>query len=254
MIREQRIEYILNELKTHNVVSVAELTRALNTSRSTIHRDLSILEEQKQLKCIRGGAAPILPQASFEPVYMARKDSNVEEKRRIAQAALDFIQENDTIILDSGTTVLELAKLLKNFKNIYLVTNDLHEAMELASNPDSTLLVLGGLLRHNHYAVNGMFAEEILKQIRADITFLSADAIDLDVGFMGFSLEELQSKRLMVAASQKTIVLCDHSKFSSIAFANIASFKDVDMIITGKEVDPHILQKLQDMDVQVLTV
>lgn len=254
MIRAQRFEYILKEIKSHGVVSVAELTQALNASRSTIHRDLYDLEEQKQLKCIRGGAVSLSPKTSYEPTYTARKDFHTEEKQRIARAALDFIQENDTIILDAGTTVLELAKLLKDFKNLYVATNDLHEAMELATNPDITLVMLGGMLRPNHYTINGVFTEDILKQIHADVTFLSVDAVDLEVGFMGFSLEELQSKRLMVKASQKTIVLCDHSKFSAIAFANICALKDVDLVITGREIDPGILKRLQEEDIKVLTV
>jgi len=254
MIRAQRFEYIMRQIKTNGVVSVAELTQALNASRSTIHRDLYDLEEQKQLKCIRGGAVSLSPKTSYEPTYTARMDFHKEEKQRIAQAALEYIQENDTVILDAGTTVLELAKLLKDYKNLYVATNDLHEAMELAPNNDITLVILGGMLRPNHYTINGVFTEDILKQIHADVTFLGVDAVDLDVGFMGFSLEELQSKRLMLKASQKKIVLCDHSKFSAIAFANICALKDVDLIITGREIDPEVLRRLQEAEVKVLTV
>lgn len=254
MIRAQRIEYIMRQLKANGVVSVAELTAALGASRSTIRRDLDHLESQKQLKCTRGGAVSLSPKTSYEPTYTARRDFYAEEKQRIAHAALNFIQENDTLILDAGTTVLELAKLLKNYKNLYVATNDLPEAMELAANPDITLLVLGGVVRPNHYTTNGVFTEDILKQIHADVTFLAVDAVDLDVGFMGFSPEELQSKRLMAKASQKTIVLCDHSKFSAIAFANICALKDVDLIITGKEIDPDVLRWLQEANIKVLTV
>jgi len=254
MIRAQRIEYIMQKLKSDGIVSVAELTAALGASRSTIHRDLDELEEQKQLKCIRGGAVSLTPKASYEPAYTLRRDFHAEEKQRIARAALEFVQENDTVILDSGTTVLELAKLLKDRSHLYVATNDIHSAMELSSNADITLMVLGGLLRANHFSMNGLFTEEMLRQIHADITFLSVDAVDLEAGFMGFSLEELQAKRLMAKASQKTIVLCDHAKFNSVAFANICAFSDVETIITGKEIDKDVLRRLRELEVKVITV
>lgn len=254
MLREQRIDYILGELKSKGVVSVSELTRVLETSRSTIHRDLDDLAAQNLLQCVRGGAVAVTPKASFEPSFKARKSRFLEEKQRIARAALQYIQDDETIILDSGTTVHELAKLLADAKNLYIATNDLHSAMALSDNPNISVIVLGGILRTSHFSLNGLFTEDILRQIHADTTFLSIDAIDFDVGPMNFSMEEIPTKRLMLQASQKTIVLCDHSKFESVAFVNICPLSQVDLIITGKEIAPQHLKRLKENNIKVLTV
>ena len=254
MIREQRIDYIMEELKKKGVVSISELTHVLGASRSTIHRDLGDLEEQHLLHCVRGGAVAAAQKASLEPTVDARKNRFLEEKQRIARAALDFIQDNETIILDSGTTVNQLAKLLAGSKNLYLATNDLHSAMDLSGNPDISVIVLGGILRTGHFALNGLFTEDILRQIHADTAFLSVDALDFNVGPMVFSMEEIPTKRLMIQSSQKSIILCDHSKFESIAFVNICAFSKIDLIITGKETAPEHLRRMEELNIKYLTV
>lgn len=253
MIREQRLGYIRQELKKKGIVSIAELTKSLNSSRSTIHRDLCDLEEEKVLKCIRGGAVSMSRQTSYEPPFGARQDLFTDEKKRIAQRAMDFVSENAMILLDSGTTVYELAKLLANGKKLNIATNDLNSAMALSTNPDVSLIVLGGSLRARYYSMNGLFTEDMIRQIHADTTFLSVDAVDLSVGLMGYSIEEISSKRLMAEAAQRTIVLCDHSKFESLAFINICPLSAVDMIITGTEASPEIISKLEEQGVTVLT-
>ena len=93
-----------------------------------------------------------------------------------------------------------------------------------------------------------------MRQIHADTTFLSIDAMDFDVGPMNFSMEEIPTKRLMLQASQRTIILCDHSKFESVAFVNICPLTQVDMIITGRETAPEHLKRLEEAGIKVLTV
>ncbi|MEA4812460.1 MAG: hypothetical protein VB108_07825 [Anaerolineaceae bacterium] len=183
-----------------------------------------------------------------------REDLFLDEKRRIAAAALSLIHETETILLDSGTTVYELSKLLLNTKNIYIATNDLKTAMLLTQNLDSELTVFGGALRKQHYSLNGYFTESIIKQIHADKVFLGVDAVDLDIGYMNFSVEEVQSKKLMIQASSQVIVLCDHSKFEKIAFINTCRFDEVDLVITGKEIKKEILKRLEEMKVNVMIV
>jgi len=254
MIREQRLSKIKDALKQTGIVSINELTESLGASRSTILRDLHDLEKNNELKCTRGGAVITKHMTSYEPPFNVRKEHFTDEKKRIVTAAMTLIQEKETLLLDSGTTVYALAQELKDAKNLYIATNDLNSAMTLAANPDISLIVLGGTLRNGHYSLNGYFTEGMLSQIHADKVFLGVDAVDLNIGFMNFSVEEIQTKRLMIQASHEVIVLCDHSKFETVAFANICSFKDVDLIITGKEIDKTILEKLQELDVRVMTV
>lgn len=254
MIREQRLEHIQQGVKEKGIVSVAELTKTLESSRSTIRRDLSDLEEQGVLRCIRGGAVGADRQSAYEPTFEMRQDLFVEEKQRIARRAMEFVCENATIFLDSGTTTYELAKLMTGRKHLYVATNDLQSATVLSKTPEISVIVLGGSLRANHYSMNGIFTEEMIRQIHADTAFLSIDAVDADIGLMGFSMEEIPSKRLMVQSAQRTVVLCDHSKFDSVAFINICPLNQVDVIITGKEANPEILSRLEEGGIVVLTV
>lgn len=254
IIREERIEIIREELKRKGVVTAKDLTKMLGVSRSTIFRDLSDMEQAKELKCIRGGAVALTSKTSYEPPFEVRKDMFFEEKKRIAAAAVSMIQENETLILDSGTTVYEVAKALVNHKKLYIATNDLQSAMALTENHNINLIVIGGTLRNSYYSLSGIFTESIITQIHADKLFLGVDAVDMDIGFMNFSVDEIKTKRLMIQSSHQVIVLCDHSKFESVAFANICHFDDVDMIITGKEIDKNVLKKLEDKGVKVLVV
>lgn len=116
MIREQRISYICSELQQKGIVSIAELTHAMQTSRSTIRRDLSDLEAQGLLKCIWGGAVSLSKQMAYEPPFNTRRDLCVDEKRRIASRAMELVVDNATILLDSGTTILRACQAARRIK------------------------------------------------------------------------------------------------------------------------------------------
>lgn len=255
MIHEERLEKIIEYLKENEFASYTDLMSFLGASRTTIRRDLLLLEKRGKLKSLRGGASAVLPKTSYEPPFKIRKDTFNDEKTRIAIAAAEMIQNNDTIILDSGTTVCQLAKQInQKFSKLYIATNDLNTAMILSDNHAIDLMVLGGNLRHDYYSLNGLFTENSLAEIHADKVFMGVDAVDLKIGLMNFSMEEVKTKRLMIKASNEVIILCDHSKFENIAFMNICSFREINMIITGREIRPDILKKLQNMNVNVKTV
>ena len=255
MIREQRIRAIQEQLERNGVVSINELIETLNVSRSTIHRDLCDLEATNELRCIRGGAVSINRKTSLEAPFEIRKDILLEEKQRIAREAARMVSRNETLLLDGGTTVCELARCLAQVEETcYIATNDLHSALELSANPNIILTVLGGLLRQQHYSLNGYFTENMIMQIHADKAFIGVDAIDIEIGCMNFSVEEVQTKRLMMQAAKKTIVLCDHSKFESVAFVNICALSAIDLIITGKEINQDVYKQLIEQKVNILTV
>lgn len=248
------MELITAEIKQHRIVSIDELTARLETSRSTICRDLEDLEMEHALKRIRGGAVALTQRTSYEPPFDVRKDFFFDEKQRIAYAAIELVQDNETLLLDSGTTVYELSKALMSKSNLYIATNDLNSAMLLSQNTDIELTVFGGALRKQHYSMNGYFTENMVRQIHADKFFLGVDAVDMNIGYMNFSVEEIQTKKLMIQASSEVIVLCDHSKFEKIAFVNICHFDEVDLVITGKEINKDILRKVEEMKINVMIV
>ena len=255
MLKAQRFEIITSELENHGIVSIDDLTKKLNTSRSTVRRDIEELEMKNALKRIHGGAVSVKESSFKEPPFQVRKDMHLDEKCRIAEAASKLIDENDTLFISGGTTVHEFAKALKAIPfSMYIATNDLMTAVELSNLSNVDLMVLGGLLRHHHFTMNGFFAEEMISKIHADKAFIGVDAVDFSLGFMNFSAEEIQPKKLMIEASREVIILCDHSKFDEVAFVNICLFKDVNTVITGKEADPKVLDRLEKTGVKVMVV
>ena len=256
MLKEMRQELICNELSKSGVVSIDKLTRQLNASRSTIRRDIYELGECNLLKPIRGGAVSLNDKpdrpVSQEPSFVERSNTYRDEKTRIAMAARKLISPNETLILAGGTTVNEFSKTLSDCNPLYVVATDLMTAMEIAAFPNIDLIVLGGSVRKKHYNMIGYFAESTISQIHADKAFIGVDAVDFKLGFMNFSSEEIAVNKLIIKASTQTIVLCDHAKFNSIALANICSFSDVDIVITGTETAPEHVAFLEEKGIKVI--
>ena len=255
MKKAERFGHIREMLMADGLVSIEQLESELKASRATIYRDLKELEESHELKCTRGGAVSVSRRTNQELSYAKKVDLFQEEKIRIAREAIKQIHPRDTIILDSGTTVFELAKLVAEREDeLYVTTNDILTARRLAKNNHISLTVLGGLLRKDHFSLNGYFTESMISQMHADTAFIGADAIDLGIGFMNFSVEEIQTKKLMLKASRKRIFLCDHTKFDITAFVNICPFTDADLIITGVETSTEIAEELKTLGIEVMRV
>lgn len=260
MLKEQRREKILAELRRKDSITIEEVIALTNGSRSTARRDIEELEQENLLRRVRGGAMPIapirahVPSSEAEPPFHVRQDLFLSEKQRIAEAAHSLISSNETLLLDGGTTVMEFAKTLNDISPLYVATNDLKSAVILADYPNIDLTVLGGNLRKSHYSLNGYFTEQMISQMHADKAFIGLDAVDFNLGYMKFSASEIQTNRLMLKASHQVIVLCDHSKFERVAFVNICKLEEIDLLITGREIAPGYLQQLQNRGIHVMTV
>jgi len=256
MIKEERYERIIAILNKNRFASVTKIQKETDIPISTLRRDLLELSANGRLIKLRGGASLTscieVQKTAEEPPFSARGQSNLEEKQRIALAAMAYIERGDTVIIDSGTTTYELAKQLKNFNDLMVATNDLSASVAMADNPNINLIVMGGRVRSSHYSIVGVFAENVLEQLHSDIVFLSVDAVDINHGLMAFNLEEVGVKRRMLKAAREVIVLCDHTKFSSVAFIKIADLTEVDCIITGSELEASVVSELRTMGIEVV--
>lgn len=253
MLKGQRQAFIREELRKTGFVTLENLAAQMGSSYSTVRRDIDELAEAGALTRVHGGAvATSAPNTSYEPPFDVRRDLYDDEKSRIARVAHDLIRPNETILLSGGTTVLALAKTLKDISPLYIGTNDLISAMELSAAEGVDLMVFGGNLRKHHYSLNGYFTESMIRQIHADKVFIGVDAVDFNIGVMNFSAEEIQTKKDMIKASHQTIILCDHSKFERVAFINICQFSDVDTIITGKELCQDYAEKINELGVKLI--
>ncbi|MCD2493734.1 DeoR/GlpR family DNA-binding transcription regulator [Lacrimispora sp. NSJ-141] len=259
MLQSERFEKILTMLNNKRFITLKEFEESLHISKSTLRRDLMELEEAGKLTRMRGGASlTFLEQngsgTSVEPHYNTRSETNIEEKQRIAQAALQFIRPGDTILLDAGTTVFELAKALKNTSGLMIATSDLLTAVELTQNTDNDLIVVGGQVRKNYYSMIGYFSDRVISEMHADTAFISADAVDLNHGLMTFNLSEVNGKRGMINSARESILLCDHTKFDAVAFVSICPIVEIDKIITGKELDESKQEILHEYGIDIILI
>jgi DeoR/GlpR family transcriptional regulator of sugar metabolism len=254
VLQIERHNNILALVEQNNFISIEELMAALQVSRSTIRRDLLDLEITNKLTRTRGGAVSKHDDTAIVPDFEPRKSLHREEKRRIANAALNYIEEKDTILLDEGTTTVELAKLLDRYASLVVATYDLNIVKELGTMDNINLVVSSGAYKVSSNTVIGYFAEKFFSEIHADIFFLAVDAVDPQHGCMCYSMDEILIKKSMIRSAKKTILLVDHSKFETIDFLNVCGINEVNTIITGVEVNPETIAQLKDAGVNVVLV
>lgn len=259
MIPAERHDIIMNLLLERKYVSLNEISAQTSIPKSTLRRDIFDLEQNGLLIRTRGGVSLNGDMEQFnvtnEASVHVRKSENRDEKIRIAKAAMQFIHPNDTLFLDSGTTTYELAVALKEYNyQLMVACNDLAASLELSNNEQIELIVIGGKLRKHNYSMIGYFSENIISQMHADTSFISTDAVDPQKGLMAFSLDEVTGKKAMIKGAREVILLCDHTKFSHIAFVTISNFEEIDRIITGKELDESTCHYLTELGIDVILV
>ena len=203
-VRKKRI---MEELALSGKVEILDLVNILDVSAMTIRRDLDELEKQKKLIRTHGGAA--LPQAIIgEQSYEEKLSAAHPQKQEIAKIAASLVKDGMRILLDSGTTTLEIAKLLKTKSNLTIVTNDIKIAAELIDSKVEVIL-LGGKLQNGVGAVLGSYTEEMLRNIHVDILFLGAHAVHDKLGITSATFEKATVKKRMIEASEIVYLTVD---------------------------------------------
>lgn len=245
-MRLSRLQKTVDYINEVGVVTFSDLCNRFNISSATLRRDLKELSDQGLIEKVHGGAKSVNNNHTIEPPYFKRMFMNVEEKIRIAKRALSLIQENDIIILDSSTTTTELAKLIaKTDLKIVVITNDAQIACLLTFSSSIDVVLIGGSIRKGFYTALGPFAESMWQQIHATKLFLGVDAIDPVLGIMGYLIEEIRSKQVMLERSSNHIILGDHTKFLATSLIQICPVSQVDLIITGEELDENIVKEYE---------
>ena len=193
MLPRDRKKHILQLLEVHGKIDIVEISNELSVTPMTIRRDLDGLEKEKKLIRTHGGA--VLPQGLiYEQSYESKIGQAVEQKRLIALEANSFIKEKMTVLLDSGTTTLEIAKLLKHRENITVITNDIKIAAELM-NSKLDIIVVGGRLQNDVGALFGSLTELTLREMHVDLFFLGAHALHPTFGITTPTFEKAAVKK-----------------------------------------------------------
>jgi len=249
----QRHQHIITRLKKEGNVKVLDLCSELNVSSVTIRKDLKLLEDKELLYRTHGGGTLSNPYTSDRSVNEKEK-IKADEKLRIGITAASLIQPNDCIIIASGTTVLSLAKNIRQQESLTVITAALNIATELIHHPQIEVIQLGGILRKSSSSVTGIYAEKILEDFSCSKLFLGVDGIDAEFGLTTTNIMEAQLNRKMIETAQKTIVLADSSKFDKRGFGKICGLEDIEQIITDSGISKHMADTLKSMGIEVTIV
>lgn len=254
MTLSERHEFILGELNAKGSLSVTELSTMLNVSEVTIRKDLTQLESENKLYRAHGKAIKMSPYISDRDVNVKEHQSPAE-KRAIAKAAVALIEPNDSIIIASGTTVQYFAREINVEQGrLTVITSALNVASVLSKSSRIEVIQLGGIIRGSSLSAVGCDAERMLENFTGSKLFIGVDGIDPEHGLSTTNLLEANLNRAMINSAQKTIVLCDSSKFDRRGFSRICSIDDIDQIITDSGISPHMLSMLRGRGIEVTVV
>lgn len=249
----ERHQHILSRLKKEGSVNVIDLCNELEVSSVTIRKDLKILEDRNLLFRTHGGGTLANPYTTDRPVT-EKAMLHSGEKLGIGAAAARLLEPNDCILIASGTTVLSLAKNIQPQGNLTVVTAALNVAMELVNHAGIEVIQLPGIIRKTSSSVTGNFAEEMLDNFSFSKLFLGVDGIDLEFGLTTTNMMEAQLNKKMIAASQKTVVLADSSKFGKRGFGRICGLEDIEQVITDSQISDHMVDTLKGLGIEVTIV
>jgi DeoR family transcriptional regulator, aga operon transcriptional repressor len=253
VLNEERRRAILELLNREGRVLVPELARQFHTSQVTIRKDLEALHAHGLAHRTHGGALPAREGALEDPSLREKEKLHRKEKLRIASAAAAMVSEGQVVILDSGTTTSAVARALRHFHNLTIVTNAVNIAAELAGTAVDVILT-GGTLRKNSFSLVGPIAEETLHGLSADIFFLGVDGFDVEHGLSTPNLLEAKVNRVMIEIAKRTVAVCDASKFGRRSLSLIGPVSALSQTITDRGAPKQELRLLKKAGIEVTLV
>lgn len=251
----ERREQIIQRLRQQGSVQVNDLSALFGVSTVTIRNDLAFLEKQGIAVRAYGGALICdsnMPTA--EPSVEDKSSLNTAVKRSIARAAAELIKPGHRVILDSGTTTCEIARMLRQHTDVIAMTNGMNVANALLEAEGVELLMTGGHLRRQSQSFYGDQAEQSLQNYHFDMLFLGVDAIDLERGVSTHNEDEARLNRKMSEVAERIIVVTDSSKFNRSSLHKIIDMQRIDMIIVDEGIPVECLEALRKMGIDVILV
>ncbi|MBQ8996289.1 MAG: DeoR/GlpR transcriptional regulator [Oscillospiraceae bacterium] len=234
MLQKERQQRIIKYVNEHKKVTIQELSRLMDTSVVTIRADLTVLDKKGYLEKVRGGAMAATERFNYEIPVTNRTKRNAFEKRQIGRLAADLVEDDDIIILDSGTTTMEIAKNLSRKKNLTVITHDIQIGAYLSANnyKNCSLIVVGGTLEPRTFTLLGFETLNYYKRLKANKVFLGCDAISIDYGVTNRTLIEADIKAAMVNCADTVCAVADNTKIGKTVFAHVCDITDIDVLIT----------------------
>lgn len=249
--REERWRAILEILGQHGRIRVGALAERLHVSEATVRRDLEAMQGQGMVLRTHGGAMLPRPTA-FEISFDESQAHALAEKHAIGRSAAGLVREGESIIIESGSTTLELARCLGEIGRLTVLTNSLVIAKEVSAYEGVEVLVLGGVLRKQSASLVGAWVAELLRNIRVDIAFVGVNGLSVDFGLSAPNPYTAESRRAMLAAARRRVALADHSKLGVETLYHVAPLDAVDLLVTDSHADDRQLTPIRQAGVEVL--
>lgn len=249
MLKEERQRIILNEVELHNRVQLTDIAEKLDVSIDTVRRDVKELDAENRLRKVHGGAIS-LGFATYSPkrnsVYA------LDEKINIAEKAAKLVKPNSVVLIDGGTTCLELARLLPpNFK-LTCFTLSLPVAMELLHKPNIDTIFIGGNLSKDAQITAGASTINTLAEIKVDYSFIGTGYVDATYGLTEFDWDIVQTKKAVIKASKKTVLLSISEKLNSQHRYKTCDLNAIHTMITELTPDHKLLANFRNQEIQLL--
>jgi DeoR/GlpR family transcriptional regulator of sugar metabolism len=251
MLTDERRALILDRVRTQGRVLAADLTSELDVSPDTIRRDLRELDETGLLRRVHGGA---LPRHGDAAPFQARARRAPAAKTSIARRAAECVRDGQLVVLDGGTTTLEVARALSaNLRlRARVITTSPPIALALADHPGLEVTVVGGTLRPNSLVTVGAEAIEALRPVRADVVFLGVCGLHPEIGITTDDLQERHVKAAMIDGAAEVVALADHDKLGTAMSVVVAPLTAVTRLVTDTEADDEALAPYRALGIEVL--
>lgn len=248
MLKVERQSIILDELRAHNKVVSSKLCEILLVSEDTIRRDLNDLEEKGQLKKVHGGAMAL----AYIPSFVKREVQEIQTKHIIAKKALSLIEDDQVLIIDGGTSNLQLVNLLPIDKKLTIFTNSLPVASKLCEYDNIDGVLLGGNILGKGHTTIGHIAVEFLQDIHADLCFLGITSVDPVFGLTEDNRQETTIKKAILKASNTVVSMVISNKLNSRQSYKVCDINSLDIMVTELDPDNDILLPYKAKGIRVL--
>lgn len=249
MLKAERKQVILNEVRIHNRILFSDMAELLNVSVDTIRRDITELSAAKKLKKVHGGAISL----GFNNYHVENREIySLENKSRIAKKAITLLKNGQVILISGGTTNMEIARMIPPNLNITCFTPSLPVAVQLLSKSNVEVILIGGKLSKDSQIAVGGSAINMLHDIKVDLCFLGTNSIDANNGITEFDWDIVQMKKAMIQASKRIVSPAISEKFSSTQRYKICNLEEIDVLITELEPTDGKLEVFKKANVQIL--
>ncbi len=250
LTQRQRLETIRQELTRADEISIDALAGRFDVSGMTVRRDLELLEARGDVIRTHGGAA-LAKRLTFEFSFREKQNHNSLQKSQIAARAARHIEDGQVVILDTGTTTLEIARRMMGRRNVTVITTSLAIVSALQFAPGVRIVLLGGFLRGGSPDLHGPLTEQNVEMFRADLAFMGADAVDEDGNTYADDLQVVNLDRKMAANAARVIVVADSSKFGRTGMCRIFDAEDYDLIISDAGIDQDLRKRFAGKGIEV---